>query len=108
MSVTPLTALPPEPVKPWLGKDDSIIQFLCDDGTLYCSQHHALSAVSPAPDWLEVIVPPHKGRIIITGPAARELCGCLCSGRATMIRKCEPDIGRVTFLRDEDEEIVKL
>jgi hypothetical protein len=103
MSATPSTALPPEPVKPWLGKEDSIIQFLCDHGTLYCSQHHSLSAVSPEPDRLEVTAPPHKGRIVITGPAARELCACLCSGRATMIRTDGTDIREVTFLPDEDD-----
>jgi hypothetical protein len=102
MSATPSTALPPEPVKPWLGKEDSIIQFLCDDGALYCSQHNALSAASAEPDRLEINAPPH-GTIIITGPAARELCACLCSGRATMIRRDGADIASVTFIPEESD-----
>jgi hypothetical protein len=91
-----------EPVKPWLSKTDSIISFLCDDGALYCSQHHSLSAVSPEPHRLEIKAPPN-GTIIVTGPAARELCACLCGGRATMIRNDGEDIRGVSFLPDPVE-----
>lgn len=74
-----------EPVKPWLARGDRIVQFLTGEGTLYASQHQNLSAVSSGPERLEVKAPPH-GTIVITGPAARDLCSSLCAGQATMIR----------------------
>jgi hypothetical protein len=92
-------------VKPWLGKDDPLISFLCDDNALYCSQRHSLSAVSLEPERLTVNVPPHKGTIAITGRSVRELCEVLCAGRATMIRRDGTDIASVTFLPDEEENV---
>jgi hypothetical protein len=77
-----------------------MVSFLCDDGTLYCCQYNTLSALSPDLERLTVNVPPHKGAIAITGPAVRELCEVLCSGRATMIRKDGKDITEVTFIPD--------
>jgi hypothetical protein len=91
-----------EPLRPWLARDDRIIQFLADDGQLYASQHHLLSAISPAADRLEVEAPPH-GTLIITGPAARELCASLCASRATMIRADHTDIESVTLVPEEAE-----
>jgi len=102
MSVAPRPSAPPEPVKAWVARDDRIIQFLADDGSLYCSQHHALSAVSPSPDRLEVKAPPH-GTLIITGPAARELCNCLCAGQATLIRTDGVDLTSVEYVPEEAE-----
>jgi hypothetical protein len=84
---------------PWVDRTDKIIQFLADDGVLYCSQHHHLSAVSPAPARLEVKAPPH-GTVIITGPLARELCNCLCAGHATLIRADRVEILSVTLEPD--------
>ena len=93
-----------EPLKPWLSREDRIIQFLTDDGSLYGAQHHQLSMASPGedPNRLEVKAPPH-GTIVITGPAARELCACLCAGRATLIRSDHTDIESVTRVADEAE-----
>ena len=101
MSTEPL-----EPVKPWLSRDDRIIRFLTDGGILYGSQHHNLSAISPGEGQVEVKIPPHKGSIVIIGPAARELFEALCTGRATMIRKDGQDLLSVTFIPDpEDVEL---
>jgi hypothetical protein len=102
MNASPQRNLAAEPVKAWVARDDRIVQFLADDGSLYCSQHHALSAVSPGPDRLEVKAPPH-GTLIITGPAARELCNCLCAGQATLIRTDGEEILSVEYVPEETE-----
>jgi hypothetical protein len=85
---------------PWVDRPDKIIQFFTDEGALYCSQHHHLSAASPVPDRLEIKAPPH-GTVIVTGPLARELCGCLCAGHATLIRADGTEILSVTLQMDQ-------
>jgi hypothetical protein len=102
MSATPRPSAPPEPVKAWIGRHDPIIQFLTDDGSLYAAQHNALSATSPEPERLEVKAPPH-GTIVITGPAARELCNCLCAGQATLIRTDGTDLLSVECIPEDVE-----
>ena len=104
MNATPNRNLTTEPVKAWVGRDDRIIQFLADDGILYASQHQHLSAVSPEANRLEVTAPPH-GTLVISGPAARDLCNCLCAGQATLIRSDGAEITSVECVPDEDEDV---
>jgi hypothetical protein len=91
------------PVRPWSsGNAEPLISFCTDDGKIYCSQFHHLSAVlDESNQQLDVKAPPH-GTIVICGSFVGELCEALCTHRATKIRKCEPEIASVTFIPDEE------
>src|SRR5690349_6685390 len=104
---TPLNALPPEPIKPWLplhNDADPIIRFRADDRKWYAAQSHELSAVyDELAQRLEVKAPPH-GTIVITGPKAENLFELLCAHKATAIRTDKAGILSVEVIPDEEDE----
>jgi hypothetical protein len=109
--ITPLSADHPTPpaapgIKPWLETPvrEPLVRFHCDDGKVYCAQHHRLSAVYDEADQrLEVQVPPH-GCMVVRGLGTGALCEALCGGRATAIRCDGKAITSVTLLAEAKAE----
>ena len=102
MAMSDESPTPPKAkVKPWLSRTGPLVSFHCDDGVLYLSQFHRLSAVSPDPQRVEIFAPPH-GVMVITGPEARHLCYVLEAQHATEIRADGVVLTSVRRLTDKE------